>query len=319
MDALIIAGQVGSGSIYGLLSTCWRGRSTQPFVDCLGLKGPLVKIRPAGACGCQRPHPGKTMKRLSIAILCCFLLAGCVFDPVFDTSSWEAYQRSSVAIRAKLGNDDLRRLDIALKYLTMESMPRIEFNGPLLSNASLRGNLVNPIVVLGLLGPRIKGKSASALIKDLSIRLDAEILQTEARLQSVESVSEAVEVSSSGYYWKKSGYLEQPVIEFSVRNGGKSAISRIYFRLALTSPGRSIPWAKQDFVQTFKGGLEPREKQQLNLQPRTAEWSDPQLKVLPNAELKVTVVNFEDATGEKVIAVDSDNLDLKRKVRAALQ
>jgi hypothetical protein len=40
--------------------------------------------------------------------------------------------------------------------------------------------------------------------------------------------------------------------------------------------------------------------------------------VLPNAELKVTVVNFEDAAGEKVIAVDSDNLDLKRKVRAAL-
>jgi hypothetical protein len=259
------------------------------------------------------------MKRLSLAIACCFLLAGCIFDPVFDTSSWDAYQRSSAAIRARLGNDDLRRLDMALKYLVIETTPRIELDGPLLSNVAERGNLVNPTAVLARLGPRINGRNAAALIKDLSIRLDSEILQTEARLQTVENVSGAIEISSPSYYWKKSGYLEQPVIEFAIRNNGKSAISRIYFRFALTSPGRSIPWAKQEFVQTFKGGLEPREKQQLTLQPRTAEWSDPQLKVLPNAELKVAVLNFEDATGEKVIAVDSGNLDLKRQVRAALQ
>ena len=36
-------------------------------------------------------------------------------------------------------------------------------------------------------------------------------------------------------------------------------------------------------------------------------------------ELKVTVMYFADATGEKVIGVDSVSLDLKRKVRAALQ
>ena len=259
------------------------------------------------------------MKRLGLAIACCFLLAGCIFDPVFDTSSWDAYQKSSAAVRAKLGNDDLRRLDIALKYLAIESTPRIEPDGPLLSTVTVRGNLVNPNAVLARLGPRINGRSAAALIKDLSVKLDAEILLSEARLASVANVSEAIEVSSPSYYWKKSGYLEQPVIEFTVRNNGKSALSRIYFRFALTSPGRAVPWARQEFVQTFKGGLEPREKQQITLQPRTAEWSDPQLKVLPNAELRVAVVNFEDATGEKVIAVDSGNLDLKRKVRVALQ
>jgi hypothetical protein len=259
------------------------------------------------------------MKRLSLALLCCFLLAGCIFDPVFDASSWDAYQRSSAAIRARLDNNDLRRLDIALKYLVIESTPRIELDGPLLSNVAVRGDLVNPTAVLARLAPRINGRSAAALIQDLSIKLDAEILQTEARLQTVENVSGTIEISSPSYYWKKSGYLEQPVIEFTVRNNGKSAISRIYYRFALTSPGRSIPWAKQDFVQTFKGGLEPREKQQITMQPRTAEWSDPQLKVLPSAELKVAVVNFDDATGEKVIAVDSGNLDLKRKVRTALQ
>ena len=100
------------------------------------------------------------MKRLSLAILCCFLLSGCIFDPVFDTSSWDAYQRSSAAIRTKLGNDDLRRLDIALKYLVVESMPGNAFEGPY-GDANMRGALANPYVILGQLGPRIDGRSAA--------------------------------------------------------------------------------------------------------------------------------------------------------------
>lgn len=127
------------------------------------------------------------MKRLSLAILCCLLLAGCIFDLVFDTSSWDAYQRSSAAIRAKLGNDDLRRLDIALKYLVVESMPGIPFDGQY-GNANMRGALANPYVILGRLGPRIDGRSAAAVIQDLALKLDAEIQLTETGLQSVGGV-----------------------------------------------------------------------------------------------------------------------------------
>jgi hypothetical protein len=56
------------------------------------------------------------MKRLSLTILCFFLLSGCAFDPTFDMSSWQTYKDSLGAVRARLSNDDLRRLDIALKY-----------------------------------------------------------------------------------------------------------------------------------------------------------------------------------------------------------
>lgn len=258
------------------------------------------------------------MKRLGLTILCCFLLSGCIFDPAFDTSSWEAYQRSLAAITAKLGNDDLRRLDIALKYLVAESTPTIEINGQTTSSLAAISSAVNPYVILARIGPRINGRSAAAVIRDLSIKLDAEISQTEARLQNVGGEVGAVEVRSPIYSWRRNGHLEQPAIEFGVYNGGKFAISRIYFRAVLTTPNRSIPWAQQNFVQTFKGGLEPREKQQITLQPR-GNWYDPQLKDLPDAELKVVMLNLEDANGEKVVAVDRDSLDLKRKVRAALQ
>jgi len=244
-----------------------------------------------------------TMKRSSLAILFCFLLSACIFDPVVDASSWDAYQRSMAAIRAKLSNDDLRRFDVALKYMFVETTPNIA--------------TPTPNLILARLGPRINGESAATIIQNLSIRLDSEIAQSETRLQNSGDVLGAVEIGSPDYYWRRSGYVEQPVIEFSVRNNGKFPILRAYFRVVLTTPNRSIPWATQEYVQTFKGGLEPREKQQLTFQPR-GDWNDKQLKDMPNAELKVTVVNFDNANGERMITVDSDSLDFKRKVRASL-
>ena len=256
------------------------------------------------------------MKRSSLAVLCFFLLSACVFDPAFDTSSWDAYQSSSNAVRAKLSNDDLRRLEVALKYLMTEGAPPMD--GQLAINVGGR-IYPNTKLILARLGPKINGRSAAAVIKNLSIKLDTEISDTEARMQNAGNVLAAVEVESPSYYWRRSGFLEQPVIEFSVYNAGKVPISRVYFRSALISPDRAIPWVQQGFVRIFKGGLEPREKQRLTLEPRYGDWADKQLRYLSNAELKVVVTNFEDANGEKVVAVDNESLDIKRKVRAALQ
>lgn len=48
------------------------------------------------------------------------------------------------------------------------------------------------------------------------------------------------------------------------------------------------------------------------------DWSDSQLQYLPDAVLKVDVLNYEDASGQKMINVDGRTLELMRKVRAAL-
>jgi hypothetical protein len=253
------------------------------------------------------------MKRLSLTVLFCFLLSGCVFDPVFDTSSWEAYQKSLAAIKAKLSNDDLRRLDVALKYLVLEGASR--FDGSLPSSV-VREFPNNPYLMLGQLAPRINGKSATAVIMNLAMRLDAEIAAMDAR--HVGETLETVEVLSPSYDWRRSGYIEQPVIEFAVRNNGAIPISRIYFSMVLSTPGRDIPWARQDFVQEFKGGLEPREKRQLSFRQLYNDWRDPQLRYLPKAELKVAVTNFTNANGERMAVVDARRLELERKVRTEL-
>ena len=258
------------------------------------------------------------MKRLSLIILSCLLLSGCIFDPVFDTSNVYAFQNSLAAIKAKLSNDDLRRLDVALRYLAAESGPRI--NGQPFNTVSMAAN-ANPYVNLAWLGPRLNGNTAAGVVQNLSIKLDAEIAELEKRLGNSEGALGSVEVRSASYEWRRTGAgrsnFEQPFIEFTVRNGGATPISRIYFTTTLVSPGRSIPWARQEFVQTFNGGLEPREKQQLTLQVGGV-WNDQQLKYLPNAELKVVVTKFEDANGARMIVANSDLLDFKRKVRAAL-
>jgi hypothetical protein len=257
------------------------------------------------------------MKRAGLAILCCLLLSGCIFDPVFDASSWDAYQKSSVAIKAKLNNDDQRRLEAAMKYLFIEISAK--FGGQSLTNVVAQPNvIINQNIILARLAPKINGQSAAAVIQDLSIKLDAEISASEQIRQDFDNVG-TIEIGSPSYYWRTSGRLEQPIVEFSVRNGSKVSVSRVYLSAVLINPGRSIPWAKQDFVQTFKGGLEPREKQQLTFEPRSGEWSDKQLKYLPNAELKVVVTNFEDANGQRMLPAGSDDLELKRKVRAMLQ
>jgi hypothetical protein len=257
------------------------------------------------------------MKRLSLTILFCFALSGCIFEPVFETSSWDAFQRSANAIRAKLHNDDLRRLDIALKYLLAESAPRIAVAGPQFTGYGAGTNVVNPYVVLARLAPQINGKTAAEVIQDLAARLDAEIAAMEAR--NFGNVLGSVQVFSPTYYWKQSGYATQPVIEFSVRNDGNVPVSRVYFNAVLTSPGRSVPWARQAFVQDFKGGLEPHEKRLITIPVLSGDWRDPQLQYLPNAELKVTVANFNDANGERIVAFDSERLELERKILAELK
>jgi uncharacterized protein DUF6694 len=256
------------------------------------------------------------MKRLSLTILFCLVLSGCIFDPVFDTSSWDAYQQSIDAINAKLSNDDSRRLNVALKYLLFETMPTVSVEGSLLTRVGASPNIANPYLILAQLGPKINGRSAAEVVANLSLKLDAEIAAMEARKPG--DVLGTVEVFSPSYYWRRSGYLAQPVIEFSVRNDGKIPISRIYFRMSLMTPGRSIPWVSQMFVQEFKGGLEPREKREINIQALSGQWRDPQLQYLPKAELKVMVTNFSNVNGVMVVAFDSERLELERRVRAEL-
>jgi len=247
-------------------------------------------------------------------ILSSFLLSGCAFDPVFDVSSWEAYERSSANVKSKLTNDDLRRLNIALDYLSADGFPKTVADAQQPSSALARVSLDT---ILLRLRSRIEGRNAATVIADLTTRPNAEISSAETRLHSAANIVDAVEIESPSYSWTSSGYYNHAVIDFAVRNAGNVPISRAFLDFALVTPNRSIPWARYQYVQSFKGGLEPRERRNISI-PAAGQWSDPQLKDLVKAELKVTVVNFTDANGIQMIPVDRERLNEERKVLALL-
>ena len=77
-----------------------------------------------------------------------------------------------------------------------------------------------------------------------------------------------LEVLRSRFYKEErnfGGY--QPIIELTVRNGTSHAISRAYFVGTLSSPGRSVPWLKEDFNYEISGGVEPGKKVSWRLSP----------------------------------------------------
>jgi hypothetical protein len=58
--------------------------------------------------------------------------------------------------------------------------------------------------------------------------LDAQISQAESQLAGVERLLAPVVIDHPRYYWTGGKAQSHPAIEFSVNNGSKNAISRIY-------------------------------------------------------------------------------------------
>ena len=48
-------------------------------------------------------------------------------------------------------------------------------------------------------------------------------------------------IQRAKFYWDKSGFLTEPVMDITVKNGTSKAVSRAYFHGVVTSPGRSVP------------------------------------------------------------------------------
>lgn len=53
---------------------------------------------------------------------------------------------------------------------------------------------------------------------------------------------------------------EKKIAAIKVKNNTSYPISKAYFSVIITSPGRSIPWIKEDFSHSIPGGIEPGEK-----------------------------------------------------------
>lgn len=91
----------------------------------------------------------------------------------------------------------------------------------------------------------------------------------------------------------------EPLIEMTVKNGTAAPISRAYFVGTVASPGRTIPWIREDFNYQIAGGLEPGESASWSLAPNQfGPWG--KTSVPSDAILTVVAVKL-DGPDEKVL------------------
>jgi hypothetical protein len=101
----------------------------------------------------------------------------------------------------------------------------------------------------------------------------AELIQQERKAAADAEAIKKFEVKRSRFYFSEGRFSKDPIIELTVKNGTNSAISKVSFQGVLSSPGRAVPWVKDDFNYAISGGLEPGEETTWKLAPNMfGEW-----------------------------------------------
>jgi hypothetical protein len=258
----------------------------------------------------------------SLAVLAGLALTACDQDPTFDASSAAAYQRSFGEITAKLSAEDRRRLDVALLTLALGNNAMsnaLELTSPESMNdlVTLDG-VADPLLYLDRVRPGISGRSAAAVIRNVAAELDNEISRAEARAAGADKLVAAVVIDHPRYYWDSRHKV--PTIEFSVYNGGKTAISRIYISGVLAVPGRAGKWVTGGLNYRFERELQPGVQIPVTVPMRiTSPQTAMQLQNLHDANMTVKVTNIEDTSGKKLVPLDTDVLEGMRNKRDFLR
>ena len=260
------------------------------------------------------------MRRMIALVAACLLLAAC--EARINTSSPEAYSKSMAAVTKDLSPEK--------KQLFTESVMAVAFDTADPASMQAFGSDAGGPLLLAAVQSKLKGKTADQVIKlgyETRIRkLNEEIAkgisqvtQAKAEREKFKAVFDGVVVSNPRFYVQRS-FIDEPTIDLTITNNTKMAIRRGFFHGVLTSPGRTIPWVDDDFNYEFTGGLEPGETKRLQLAPNMfGPWGDREFNRRTDLELKVTVVNLEDAEGQALLKGDPGEAAAQERELVKLQ
>ena len=259
------------------------------------------------------------MLRLRILCLPVLNLAIACSQPGIDTSSDEQMKTSIIAVRGSLPNDQRARFDTALQVLAFSQVDLAAvFSQPAAVTAGSLETTVKELLN-GRTGAQVIAAADSIMrLREAKEREQAlqEIHELEARKDSADRDRRELQkfvVIRSRFYKRPSEFgLPDPTIEMTVRNGTSHAISRAYFVGTLASPGRSVPWVKDNFNYQIRGGLEPSEQASWRLSPKMfSDWGS--VKSPNDAVLTVEVVRLDGPEGQKLYSsTDFDDKDALR-------
>jgi len=259
----------------------------------------------------------KIMKRI-ICLILPFIILSCG-EPQIDTSSDESMKSSIQNIKENLPDEKKEDFESALMTIATSN---IELSDVFKGNA-------NPDIYSQDLLTKVKneldGKTANQVIEKAdSIKQAHEEKQRQQALKEIRALEEKrkqaqadrerlsnFEVLKSKFYKKEETYRSQPIIELTVKNNTKHAISRAYFEATYASSDREIPWLEESFNYQISGGIEPSEEQSWSLAPnKFGEWG--QIEEKTDAILTVEPVRIDGPDKEALF--DSQGLsDFEKK------
>ena len=260
------------------------------------------------------------MKKIILLAAVAVMLTAC--EARVNASNPEALRKSVAAIQKDMTEEERKEFS--------QSMMVIAFDTVDPSTIGAFSTDKGSELLVAALGEKVNGKTGKQVIRlgyETRIRkLDEQLTSTfkvveqaKAERSKHKATFDAVVLSGAKFSVRRS-YIDTPVISMTIHNGSPMAIRRVFFHGTLSSPGRSIPWVDDDFNYEFPGGLEPGETKQLDLEPSMfSGWGNSDFNRRDDLQMKVTVVNLEGASGEKLVKGDAEDAAAKERELVELQ
>ena len=136
----------------------------------------------------------------------------------------------------------------------------------------------------------------SALTEKISV-----LRKQEEENQANQAKRDKIIITGASFRMEKDRFINtpKPIISFTINNTSEATISQLSFDAVLTSTGRKVPWVKDGFSYSFKGGLNPGEQQKLDLAPNPfSDWG--RVENRDDYQLQLTIDSVYDETEEKI-------------------
>jgi hypothetical protein len=264
---------------------------------------------------------GETMKKLIVLIALVALVTGCGEKKV-DSSSDEKFKESIEAVKNSLSTEEKKQFEEAVQVMAFSEIGNL-FEAAANSEEmqrkikdKLNGKTADEIIAEGnriIAERKIKEREQAVSEIEETQKKIAELKQKQADTEKAKERLKQFNVVRSRFYFQKDSFVEEGVIELTVKNETKYAVSRAYFQGVLSSPGRSVPWVKDSFAYKIAGGIEPGEQAtwKLSTMFTFGEWSNAP-KDRKDMVLTVTVTRIDGADEKPIFDSEFSEFDKER-------
>ena len=257
----------------------------------------------------------KQISWVAVALLT-LAMAGCS-KPTIDASSDESMKASAQKVRESLPEAKRADFDEAIRILAFSQIDLAAIMAGGASSASIEAKMKG--VLDGKTAEEVIAQAAQVKAERQAREREqalAEIQELEKKRVDAEKSREELKkfaVLRSRFHFQEQRFMgKQPIIEITVKNDTNSPVSRAYFNGVIASPNRSVPWLKDDFNYSIKGGLEPGEEASWSLAPNMfSDWG--KVEAPADAVFTVTVERLDGPDGETLFSTRGfDEDDTKR-------